>query len=125
MQCMCCWLLVLCLVFFLNVTAPTWIYTYCHPLSLHDPLPILHGDGVIADVVTTDLAVRALLMRIMIGDGERVAGERLADLFGGQRREGQGRPHAVRADAILAAFAGEHQRQRLVETGRKIGRAHV
>src|SRR3546814_15484824 len=26
--------------FFLNGTAPTWIYTYLHTLSLHDALPI-------------------------------------------------------------------------------------
>src|SRR3546814_8976490 len=27
-------------IFFLNDTAPTEIYTYCHTLSLHDALPI-------------------------------------------------------------------------------------
>src|SRR3546814_16607841 len=26
--------------FFFKYTAPTEIYPYCHPLSLHDPLPI-------------------------------------------------------------------------------------
>src|SRR3546814_20738321 len=33
------------LLFFFNDTATTEIYTYCHPLSLHDALPIWRRPG--------------------------------------------------------------------------------
>src|SRR3546814_10591810 len=35
----------MCSIFFFNDTATTEIYTYCHPLSLHDALPILRYPG--------------------------------------------------------------------------------
>src|SRR3546814_150729 len=38
-------LLVIYFFFFFNVTATTEIYTFCHPLPLHDALPIWPGVG--------------------------------------------------------------------------------
>src|SRR3546814_19261509 len=40
-------------IFFFNDTATTDIYTYCHTLSLHDALPISHGDSTVRSQTMT------------------------------------------------------------------------
>src|SRR3546814_11836023 len=60
------------LFFFFNDTAPTEIYTYSHPLSLHDALPIfLDGGAGAGDAAVnnppSDQSTRAAVRRYLSG----------------------------------------------------------
>src|SRR3546814_15869627 len=54
------------LFFFFKATAPTKIYTYCHPLSLPDALPI--SLGMAAIIITNKGMMPIMLTWVDIGD---------------------------------------------------------
>src|SRR3546814_13326559 len=115
----------LCVCFFFNVTATTYIYTYGHTLALHDALPIF-------DMIS--LALALVLHRIDDDPEQGLAGVQLTELFvndmdGQMRQIGFGdMVVGKQVGRMMSALGGRLGAYRAADGTaelREIGRAHV